>query len=566
MKSIAATTKSSHSTKTPKYIEDYFVLGKRKYIKLNSGPTTYFVVDSNKNICELVTIRKHKDTEEREENKKTKLAYFSISDLVEYQPISEFHSVSMFSFTLNGMDGVQTRIQPASIEEIVGDLKSRVLFQQTNRAMDVLTNAINALKSNGLYTKENKSPYPGFFILDKKFVSTKSYDIPNKDQMAEALEIFNDFGEHYGDFKPKLAYAAHWMIIAPFAFAIKQNGVGTKLNNLFLYGTTRTGKSTIAKLSCFIWYRNIDLQLSSGSHVHSPYQYGRAISKSTYPIIVDEGEKLFESTELASLIKTATHATSARSRYNSTLNRDEEIMAFSLSIITSNYSKPHDGALGARLDLLKYTSTRIRSEEKRKEFKNKFQPDVQNGPLKVLQYIGEYVATQIITDPSLLEEDWLKLSKKLWKEMYVHAGIVMPDWMSEIGFPESVEEGFEDEKAYLESNIKALILRNANASEYDKEKKMDKHHITSRDKAKDVVLMAREPWIHYHNPKTGPDAHTKSVWIEKSIETDLKKDKQINLQLDRIAELLGGKIQRKTVKGRKRFVAVFDYEEFLNLF
>ena len=62
MKSIAATTKSSHSTKTPKYIDDYFVLGKRKYIKLNSGPTTYFVVDSNKNICELVTIRENKDT------------------------------------------------------------------------------------------------------------------------------------------------------------------------------------------------------------------------------------------------------------------------------------------------------------------------------------------------------------------------------------------------------------------------------------------------------------------------------------------------------------------------
>ena len=142
-----------------------------------------------------------------------------------------------------------------------------------------LTNAINALKSNDLYTKEHKSPYPGFFILDKKFVSTKPHELPSKDQMAEALKIFNDFGEHYSDFAPKLGYIAHWMLMAPFSFVIKQKGKGNKLNNLFLYGTTRTGKSTIANLACFIWSRNIDHQLTSGSHVHSPYQFGRAISQ-----------------------------------------------------------------------------------------------------------------------------------------------------------------------------------------------------------------------------------------------------------------------------------------------
>ena len=185
--------------------------------------------------------------------------------------------------------------------------------------------------------------------------------------MAEALKIFNDFGEHYGDFAPNLGYIAHWMLIAPFSFAIKQKGIGTKLNNLLLYGTTRTGKSTIAKLSCFIWSRNINLQLSSGSHVHSPYQYGKAISKSTYPIIIDEGEELFETTELSSLIKTATHAKSARYRYNSTLNRDEEIMAFSLSIITSNYNKPHDGALGARLDLSEIYIYQYKKQRKREK-------------------------------------------------------------------------------------------------------------------------------------------------------------------------------------------------------
>ena len=79
------------------------------------------------------------------------------------------------------------------------------------------------------------------------------------------------------------------------------------------------------------------------------------------------------------------------------------------------------------MDVLNITSKDIRSQEKRKEFKNKFQPDVQNGPLKALKYIGDYVASQITADPNLLEEDWLELSKKLWKEMYALAGIEMPN-------------------------------------------------------------------------------------------------------------------------------------------
>jgi len=561
-------TKSVHTT-TSEFIKDYFILSKRIYIKLNSGPTTYFVVDSNNNICELVTIKEDKDTGLREENKKTKLAYFSISDLVEYPPISEFRSVSMFSFTMTVMDGVKTRIQPSSLEEIVGDLKSRGLFQQTNRAMDVLTNAIHALKSNKLFTTKNKSPYPGFFILNKKFVSTKFHNQPTKDEMAEALKIFNDFGEHYSEFAPKLGYIAHWMLMAPFSFAIKQNGMGTKLNNLFLYGTTRTGKTTIAKLSCFMWSRIIDNQLSSGSHVHSQYQYGRAISKTTFPIIVDEGEGLFSTPELSSLVKTATHAKSARSRFNSNLQREEEIMAFSLSIITSNYSKPNDGALSARMDVLNYTSSDIRSKKKRTEFEKKFKPDVQHGPLKVLHYIGDYVAAQITTDPNFLKEDWLELSKKLWKEIYVHAGIDMPEWMVNIGSPESVEEGFENEKSHYEANIKAFILRNAEPHIPIIDSSLPvtgKDYISPRNKAEDVVLNSREPWIYYHNPHSGPDAGKEYVFLEKSIETDLKKEKHIDIRLERIAELLGGKVQRKTVKGKKKHVAVFEYREFLDLF
>lgn len=550
----------------PEFKEDFLFWRNRTYIKLSSGPTVYFVVDTIKNICESVRIKEDKEDGTREESSKTKLAYFSISDLVEYPPIYELKTSPMFSFTLTSAAGGSEKIQPATIDEIVGNLKSRGLFHNANKARDTITNAIYALKMTKQYIAENQPPYPGFFILDDQFVSTKSYNIPNQRQMQYALSIFNEFGKNFGSFAPKLGYAAHWMIMAPFSFVIKQKGKGTKLNNLFLYGTTRTGKTTIAQLSCFIWSRVIQEQLTSGSHVHSPYQYGRAISQGTFPIIVDEGEGLFNNPELLSLMKTATHALSARSRYNSNLQREEEIMALSPSIITANYDKPNDGALGARLDLIKYFSKKLRSDKEKKEFMAKFQPENDKGPLEILKFIGNYVAATITSNPKLLEKNWLELSKTLWNEMYELAEIEMPQWMKNISAPEGVEEAYEDENDHYISNIKALIIRNAKVHEYCKETETYKSHITAREKAQDVVLASREPWIYYHSPSRGPDAGKEFVCIEKSIETDLRKDKNITIQLDRIAELLDGKVQRKTINDKKRTVAVFNYDEFLDLF
>lgn len=567
MKAKTRAALSYSSDKPPKFIEDHFVWDKRFYFKIQSGPTTYFVVDQVKNRCELVQISEKEDDAGksiRDEGRRKITAYFSISELIIYPPIYELHSDAMFSFRIKGTE-IDEKVGPASIDEIAGELKSRALFLHANSALDTVTHAINAMKANNEYEVQSKSPYPGFFILNGEFTATRKYSKPNKGQIRDALEKFNELGKHYNEFNPKLGYIAHWMIMAPFSYVLKQKGISQLLSHLFLYGTTRTGKTTIASLSCFMWNLDLNKQLTSGSHVHSPYQYGRRISQSTYPIIVDEGEAVFDNPDLRSMMKTSTHATSARSRFNSFLQREEEIPALALSIITSNYSKPSDGGLGARLDVLKYTSNDLRNEKERKMFDEKFRPKVKNGPLQVLRFIGEYVGSRVIEDPGLLDENWIETSKLLWLEMYELAGLELPDWMKKIALPERVEESFEDEKEFYISNIKSLILRKAEPCRIPICDHMEKH-ITQRDKAEDVVYNSREPWIYYHKPRTGKHAKEEFVWIEKSIESDLQKEKHIQLSLDRIAELLGGKYVRKTSEGRKKFVAVFEYDKFLELF
>ena len=380
---------------TPEFIEDFFSWNGRLYNKVQTGPTTYFVVDISKNICEQVKIFEDKKTEKRKENSKIMLSYFSLSNLVEYQPIKEFKSAPMFSFTIHTINNTE-KLKTASLDELVGELKSRGLFLKTNQAMDIVSNAINCLKLNHEYTTEDKSPYPGFFILNNKFVSTESYTKPSKKQMTEALKLFNDFGDSYDEFSQKFGYVAHWGILSPFSYVIIQKGCSNLLNNVLLFGTTRAGKSTVSKMPCFFWCLDLNDQTTSGSHIHSRYQFGKVISRSTFPIIIDEGEGLFDNTELLSMVKTSTHSLSARARFNSNLQREEEIMAFAPSIITSNYNKPNDGAVGARIDLLTYTTSKIRSKKDREQFDKKFKPNVQNGPLKILKFIGDYVASKII--------------------------------------------------------------------------------------------------------------------------------------------------------------------------
>ncbi len=550
---------------TPRFIEDFFSWKGRLYNKIQTGPTTYFVVDTSENICEQVKISEDKKTKNKNENSKIKLSYFSLSNLVEYQPIKEFKSAPMFSFTIHTINNAE-KLKTASLDELVGELKSRVLFLKTNQAMDILSNAINCLKLNHKYTTEDKSPYPGFFILNNKFVSTESYTIPSKNEMIEAINLFNDFGSSYDEFNQKFGYVAHWGILSPFSYVIIQKGCSNLINNVLLFGTTRAGKSTVSKMPCFFWSRDLNDQTTSGSHIHSRYQYGKVISQSTFPIIIDEGEGLFDNTELLSMVKTATHSLSARARFNSNLQREEEIMAFAPSIITSNYNKPNDGAVGARIDLLTYTTSKIRSKKDREQFDKKFKPNVQNGPLKILKYIGDYVASKIIEDPSLLDYDWLELSKNLWKEMYEYADMKMPYWMINIAHPESVEESFEDEQSYYETNIKALILSKADINNIVYNESTENDFISPKDKVKDVVLNSRWSWIYYYAPTTGVNAGEKFVRITKAIETDLRKDKQINVQLNRIAELLGGKMARKLHNGRKINLAEFEYNKFINSF
>ena len=192
--------------------------------------------------------------------------------------------------------------------------------------------------------------------------------------MATALNMLNDFGDHYYEFAPQVGYTVHWGIMAPCSFVKKQKGTVSKINYLFPYGTTQVGKSTAAYSICFIWDRDLDEQVISGTHVHSTYQFAKAISQSTFPTIIDEGENLFEDKKLLSMLKTTPHSTSARARFNNYLQRDEEVMALSPCIITSNHNKPNDGAVGARLDLIKFISSETRSTEEKKAFDDKFKP------------------------------------------------------------------------------------------------------------------------------------------------------------------------------------------------
>jgi hypothetical protein len=561
---------------------------RRFYNKLQTGPTKYFVVDLGKNVCEIVQVSKTKlenGIEEWMEIRKVKQGFFSISDLKMYPAIPELKSFPMYSFVLNEKRGKSRRINPCVIEECTSKIGSLGLFTSSRKALDTTSGAINCLINCEEFKEETKPPYPGFFIIGSKLVSTREFKkLPTKKQINAALEWVEQFGEEYGDFKGVFSYMVRWQIAGPFNYALKQKHPKNLLKtmpNILLFGKTRLGKDTVANFGSFIWRRHF--YSSSGARIHSPAQFGEAISKSSLPVVVSEAETLWQNDKIMNAIKEATETTTAREIKIRMVQH--EVPSLSPMILTSNYGTPDkDAAQGSRINLFNYQTGNIRSVDEMKAFNNRFKPQDLEGPLSFVGFVGDYVGYEILNNPQRLDGEWFLVADDILKDIYKYAGRKMPGWLKDPEMPQGIEEADEREREFYISNILGYIIKNSRIEQKreplkdengnpveDEEGNIqyteDKVPVTPRKKAEDVILNAREPWIHYREIKGGKKQNRgKFVFISKDIEKDLDKNLDIPVNLEIIADLLGGVYERRNETFGHRFYAIFDYKHFLNLY
>jgi hypothetical protein len=420
-------------------------------------------------------------------------------------------------------------IGPALIEEIVDRLRAEGLVVASRLAYDVLPAVIEGFIRRGRAVVKEHIEGPGFYIIDGRLVPVK-VDVrePSAEELREALELLNELAEWYKHALDKFATAIKWGVIAPFIYAFKQMGKWVKW--LYIYGASRTGKTTLGRIILAIWGLDLKHHETSGGNIDSPAKIGRILSQSTFPVLVNEPGNAFNKEDVVEIIKAAVEGRVARGRH--VMGRYyEEALALAPLVFTSNRYLPRDDALLRRLIVLRFTFGEVIPVERAREFEEKVKPRIVK-----LKALGDFVAKRMVERPEL-DCTWEELAVKLLSEAYESVGLNPPEWLK-------LNAGVEEREFYEElvESIRTFLLERIN-SEYNRfvgRVVVDRGYTTDVVSRSDVDVAERVnivlekrliPWLILRNDDT--------VLITTSIINELQQVIGDVGGLKSIAELLG---------------------------
>jgi hypothetical protein len=223
-----------------------------------------------------------------------------------------------------------------------------------------------------------------------------------------------------------------WSIVAPFNYVLKQ--VNKKwIPWLYPYGWSNTGKSTLGDICCCIWNRfQDDDAILPFTAVDTKAKLGEALSKSTYPVVINEVAQLNDENrnrDIVEMIKIAVTDLNARKKFvNKTIYTD--IPSFSPCILTSNSIPPSDTGFRRRVIPIIFTEKDQYSKDEMKEFKEElFDQRVKHE----LRYLGEFTINYIMEHQEELllddKKDWKEIAEMILTEMYKSVGKEPPEWI-----------------------------------------------------------------------------------------------------------------------------------------
>lgn len=551
------------------YFKDVFVISglDSEYAKVNDIPKEFIVNDKKNNLIRLVRIKRDKDGPNVSLDRTIFL--FSVDNMTEYQSIEK--DTKQYSLDITNNRGKRKQhIESADVNALTRFFKNNALFVGSPlSARDMINHIVTLKYSMGELKLEDTPPYKGIFYDEESellYSNLDSIEEVNKIDIAYAIDILEHFVDEFDNFKRELGYILHWIAYAPFSFAKKQCGVGGFAPAILLYGTSQTGKSTSALLCCHIWnLKPIDYSLS-GSDVNTPYQFARAMSQDTFPRVVDEGEDLYQNTELINILKNVPEKIHSRSRQDSA-GAQVSSLALSNMIITSNKGKPDEGALTVRLKTIEIFG-KPKTMREVQLFNEKYSPHDTTGLLSNLQCIGYKFIEYMMADESLIKMKWDEAAFLMWERLYEEADRKLPSWLTNPIKPDSIHTSLLSEDDQIIEDIKRVMLSKWSSRDAEIVKKeLNIKYITTIDKLMYLAKNGILPWFKYSNPKRGRYANKERLIITKGIERDLKNVTGEHYNLKRIADLLEGTYHPRGAwgAGKRGEIIAWDKEEFEDL-
>jgi hypothetical protein len=472
---------------------------------------------------------------------------------------------------------------PGTVKFIVEELQNRGRYVSKDAA-EALAAILTKYEDNEIAQINNKIPYPGYYFIEGKIIG---YDITqglnfdpcnNQEHKKEALECIDVLEGLQSRNKKKTAFPTvlKWGLVTPFSFIIKteSKGVENALQGVTLYDKSDTGKSTLSIYAALAIWRKHDHKKGKDNHlgpgsVDSEYRLGQAISRSTYPVLVDEvgalGEDRFY--KIVEMIKYALlHRVARSGKFNE--KRHSEILALSNVIFTSNSPPPKDPAYRRRFIIIQYTDSDKLTEDEKKEFKHWL---IEENRIDKLGILGDFAAKYIIEHPDLVlgfkDSLWYKPGEIILTEFYKTVGKERPAWIEHIAEQSAIQESNEEKHFELVGFLRHMIQE-----AYRRDAAVEGRlgiEVDLQMKINDCLRKESVPFLYEHKRNKGGEVE---VVITSNILSELKKynrsqTNNSNYTLAALAsQIRGFTVDQRKINGENKRVACgpkTKFDEFL---
>lgn len=306
--------------------------------------------------------------------------------LIEQKPLSEhFNYLKNNAYMHSGV----------TANNIVGEFFSRVIGSE-------LTERRKGIGVRGVWYDTEE---------EKVIIEDETHIKPDIKDVREAYKELTEFLSYYP--KRRIGQVLLWHFVAPFGFIRKQLLMeGYEVDPvpiLYLFGSSRTGKTTVERTLLRLYHSHQDLALFAqpGASAVTPYGVGERLSATTYPQLLDEAAGCFNY-RTEEVWKSSIMTLVARRVWRRT--GELTIPAYSTVALTSNdYNPGYSDALSNRL--FEIDMTHNYSHEDRKMFSDFF--NTRFSPKK-LRLVGCMVVEIVRENPELLfTRNWFEMGREI---------------------------------------------------------------------------------------------------------------------------------------------------------
>jgi len=435
-------------------------------------------------------------------------------------------------------------IGPAYIGDVLDRLRAEGLVTAGRFADDVLNAVIEGFIRRGRAEVRAEIESPGFYYVDGRVVAV-GFDVrePVFEELREALILLDELAVWYKHVLDRFATVVKWGLLAPFNYVLKQRGRWVRW--LYLYGASRTGKTTLGEVVLKIWGLGAGNTKTGGS-IDTPARLGYVLSQSTFPVLVNEPGNALSREDIVEIVKNAVESTVVRGKYHR--GSYVEIPSLAAVIFTSNKYIPRDDALLRRLQVLRFTYGERVEEGKAAVFERDVKPR-----LDKLRALGVFTAWYVTSNASILGGE--DPARAILEEAYRRVGLELPQWVGlKVAGEECFEESIvEDVRSFLRERVNNAFFKAIR--EVYIEGVSGKGELPLKDRVRIVLEKQLLPWA---------DLRDNEVVITTGVLGELKDVIGDIGGLKSLAELLGWEYGVRKVGGKPVRCIVAKLEDFIN--